>query len=81
MKNNLPYIKCALRLSCMVHGPIYGRITSFTGCIDCSRSSIKQTFYPVIIHIHFLRVNRYGFFTSLVFYYLRFYPNIFSTLF
>ena len=24
-KNSLPYIKCVLRLSCVVHGPIYGR--------------------------------------------------------
>ena len=22
--NSLPYIKCVLRLSCVVHGPIYG---------------------------------------------------------
>ena len=22
-KNSLPYLKCVLRLSCMVHGPIY----------------------------------------------------------
>ena len=29
MKNSLPYIKCVLRLSCVVHGPIYGR---FMGC-------------------------------------------------
>ena len=25
IKNSLPYIKCVLRLSCVVHGPIYGR--------------------------------------------------------
>ena len=29
IKNNLPYIKCVLRLSWVVHGPIYGR---FMGC-------------------------------------------------
>ena len=29
IKNSLPYIKCVLRLSCVVHGPIYGR---FMGC-------------------------------------------------
>ena len=29
MKNSLPYIKCVLRLSCVVHGSIYGR---FMGC-------------------------------------------------
>ena len=27
--NGLTYIKCVLRLSCVVHGPIYGR---FMGC-------------------------------------------------
>ena len=25
MKNRLPYLKCVLDLSCVVHGPIYGR--------------------------------------------------------
>ena len=25
MKNSLPYLKCVLHLSCVVHGPIYGR--------------------------------------------------------
>ena len=29
IKNSLPYIKCVLRLSCVAHGPIYGR---FMGC-------------------------------------------------
>ena len=29
IKNSLAYIKCVLRLSCVVHGPIYGR---FMGC-------------------------------------------------
>ena len=29
LKNSLPYIKCVLRLSCVVHGPIYG---PFMGC-------------------------------------------------
>ena len=30
IKNNLPYIKCVLRLSCVVHGPIYGRFMGYT---------------------------------------------------
>ena len=30
IQNSLPYIKCVLRLSWVVHGPIYGR---FMGCI------------------------------------------------
>ena len=25
IKNSLPYLKCVLRLSCVVHGPIYLR--------------------------------------------------------
>ena len=29
IKNSLPYIKCSFRLSCVVHGPIYG---CFFGC-------------------------------------------------
>ena len=32
-KNSLSYIKCVLRLSCVVHGPIYGRLV---GCsVNC----------------------------------------------
>ena len=29
IKNSLPYLKCVLRLSCVVHGPMYDR---FMGC-------------------------------------------------
>ena len=29
IKNSLPYLKCLLRLSCVVHGPIYGRFMFF----------------------------------------------------
>ena len=29
IKNNLPYLKCVLRLSCVVHGTIYGRFMGF----------------------------------------------------
>ena len=29
MYNSLPYLKCALRLSCVVHGLIYGRFMGF----------------------------------------------------
>ena len=29
IKNSLPYLKCVLRFSCVVHGPFYGR---FVGC-------------------------------------------------
>ena len=30
IKNSLPYIKFVLRLSCVVHGPIYGRLMGCT---------------------------------------------------
>ena len=29
IKNSLPHLKCVLRLSCVVHGPIYGRFMGF----------------------------------------------------
>ena len=29
IKNSLRYLKCVLRLSCVVHGSIYGRFTGF----------------------------------------------------
>ena len=29
IKNNLPYLKRVLRLSCVVHGPIYGPFMGF----------------------------------------------------
>ena len=29
IKNSLPHLKCVLRLSCVVHGPIYGRFVRF----------------------------------------------------
>ena len=28
-KNSLPYLKCVLRLSCVVHGSIYGHLIGF----------------------------------------------------
>ena len=29
IKNSLPHLKCVLRLSCMVHWPIYGHFMGF----------------------------------------------------
>ena len=29
MKDIFPYLKCVLRLYCVVHGPIYGRFMGF----------------------------------------------------
>ena len=31
LKNSLLYLKCVLRPSCVVHGPIYGRFIRFYG--------------------------------------------------
>ena len=43
IKISLPYSKCVLRLSCVVHGPIYGR---FTGC---NVTGLLYT-YPISLH-------------------------------
>ena len=42
IENSLPYLKCVLRLSCVVHGPIYGR---FMGCTKINHKGL-QTNYP-----------------------------------
>ena len=42
-ENSLPYIKCVLRLSCGVHGPIYGR---FMGCTVNGFLSYKSAHGP-----------------------------------
>ena len=41
IKNSLPYLKCVLRLSCVVHEPIYVRFMGFL----CKRFSlyVKKT--------------------------------------
>ena len=41
LKNSLPYLKCVSRLSCVVHGPIYGRFMFFF----CKRSSLYIKVY------------------------------------
>ena len=44
IKNNLPfYLKCVLRLSCVVHGPIYGRFMGF--CLNGFLSKQKVYLY------------------------------------
>ena len=54
IKNSLPYIKCVLRLSCVVHGPIYG--------LYCKRSSLFITFMYrekiVYSTVHKTAINR-----------------------
>ena len=41
IKNSLPYLKCVLRISCVVHGPIYGRFYEFL----CKRFSLSIKVY------------------------------------
>ena len=43
VKNSLSYLKCVLRLSCVVHGPIYGRFTGF--CVNVFLSIQRFLFY------------------------------------
>ena len=47
MKNGLPYLKCVLRLSCVVHGPIYGflckRFSLVSVTYENERISIKNS--------------------------------------
>ena len=43
VKNSLSYLKCVLRLSCVVHGPIYGRFMSF--CVNVFLSIQRFLFY------------------------------------
>ena len=40
IKNSLPYIKSVLRLSCVVHGPIYARLK---GCTVNRRFSLYRS--------------------------------------
>ena len=60
IKKSLPYIKCVLRLSCVVHGPIYGR---FMGCTvngfslyirDLYSHSGARAFIPIGKYLHSL---------------------------
>ena len=39
-KNSLPFMKCVLRLSWVVHGPIYGR---FMGCTVNGGKTVYST--------------------------------------
>ena len=45
IKNSLPYLKCVLRLSCVVHGPIYGRFIGFYVNGFLSTASLYKPLY------------------------------------
>ena len=46
IKNSLPYLKCVLRLSCVVHRPIYGRFMGFSLYIKVGHSSEAARLIP-----------------------------------
>ena len=54
LENSLPYLKCVLRLSCVVHGPIYGR---FMGFYVNGFLSIEIGFFPIQILIFWMLRN------------------------
>ena len=46
-KNSVPYLKCVLRLSCVVQGSIYGRFMGFCVCyIERKQNGHKSTHGP-----------------------------------
>ena len=60
IKNSLPYLKCVLRLSCVVHGPTYGRFMVF-----CVRGTWTQPVICVGCSVHYwvsCAISKGGFF-------------------
>ena len=55
IKNSLPYLKCVLRLSCVVHGPIYGRFILCT--VNGFLSMYKVSRFMQILIFRMLRNN------------------------
>ena len=54
IKNSLSYLKCVLRLSCVVQGPIYGRFMGF--CVNVFLSI--QRFLFLLKSFHFRRIQK-----------------------
>ena len=54
IKNSLPYLKCVLNLSCVVHGPIYGHFMGFY--VNGFLSIYKEK--TVYIKTHKTAINR-----------------------
>ena len=50
IKNSLPYLKCVLSLSCVVHGPIYGRFMGFL-CKNREKTVYIKTHKTADAHI------------------------------
>ena len=55
LKNSWPYLKCVLRLSCVVHGPIYGRFMGFY--VNGFLSIEIVFFFPIQILIFWMLRN------------------------
>ena len=55
IKNSLPYLKCVLRLSCVVHGPIYGRFMGYT--VNCFTLFF---FLPIFVNLIFKEETVYS---------------------
>ena len=51
IKNSLPYLKCVLRLSCVVHGPIYGRFMGCSSTVNGFLSMYKVYTNPYISNV------------------------------
>ena len=59
IKNSLPYLKCVLRLSCVVLGPINGRFMGFLNL--CKRFSLYIKVYLACENIRFsFALRRWG---------------------
>ena len=56
IKKSLPYLKCVLHLSCVVHGPIYGRFMRFYVNGFLSLESYREK--TVYIKTHRTAINR-----------------------
>ena len=60
-KNSLPYLKCVLRLSCVVHGPIYGRLMGFyvNGSLSIKVNLyIERKLYALYIDLRFAESSK-----------------------
>ena len=56
IKNSLPYIKCVLRLSCVVYGPIYGRFMGYN--VNCF--TLLFFFLPIFVNLIFKEETVYS---------------------
>ena len=53
IKNSLPYLKCVLRLSCVVHGPNYGRFMDFYANGFLSKPLYREKTRNALLDLYF----------------------------